>query len=221
MMKTPLLPRRRLLAGMAVAAAFAGSGARALADAPARPAPLSPQDQADVNRVQDYLNSIHTLRSRFQQLAGDGGGAAGTIYLQRPGKMRIVYDDPTPILIVADGSEIYYWDKQLQQLQNAGVDDTPAWFLLRPEIKLTGDVTVTGFRRDPGVLRIAMAETKHPDQGNLTVVVSDRPLELRQWTVIDPQRKEVTVTLDNPRYGVALEPTLFYWVHQDAGPKFR
>jgi outer membrane lipoprotein-sorting protein len=221
MMKILPLPRRRFLAGMAVAAAFAGSGARARADAPARPAALTPQDQADVQRVQDYLNSIHTLRSRFQQLAGDGGGATGTIYLQRPGKMRIVYDDPTPILIVADGSDIYYWDKQLQQLQNAGVDDTPAWFLLRPEIKLTGDVTITGFRRDPGVLRIAMTETKHPDQGNLTVVVTDRPLELRQWTVVDPQRKEVTVTLDNPRYGVALEPSLFYWVHQDAGPKFR
>jgi outer membrane lipoprotein-sorting protein len=220
MMKTPLLPRRRLLAGMA-AAALAGSGIRARAEAPAKPAPLSPQDQTDVKRVQDYLNSIHTLQSRFQQFAGDGGGAAGTIYLQRPGKMRIVYDDPTPILIVADGSDIYYWDKQLQQLQNAGVDDTPAWFLLRPEIKLTGDVTVTAFRRDPGVLRIAMSETKHPDRGNLTVVMSDRPLELRQWTVVDPQRKQVTVTLENPRYGVALEPTLFYWVHQDTGPRFR
>jgi outer membrane lipoprotein-sorting protein len=221
MISVPLLPRRQLLAGLVAAAALAGSGARARAEASAKPAPLSPQDQADVKRVQDYLNAIHTLQSRFQQVAGDGGNATGTIYLQRPGKMRIVYDDPTPILIVADGSDVYYWDKQLQQLQNATVDDTPAWFLLRPEIKLTGDVTVTGFRRDPGVLRIAMTETTHPDQGNLTVVMSDRPLELRQWTVVDPQRKQVTVTLENPRYGVALEPTLFFWVHQDAGPKFR
>jgi outer membrane lipoprotein-sorting protein len=221
MTKAPLLPRRRLLAGMAIAAALPGFGARSRAEALAKSAPLSPQDQADVKRVQDYLNAIHTLQSRFQQFADDGSGATGTIYLQRPGKMRIVYDDPTPILIVADGSDIYYWDKQLQQLQNAGVDDTPAWFLLRPEIKLTGDVTVTSFRRDPGVLRIAMTETKRPDQGNLTVVMSDRPLELRQWTVVDPQRKQVTVTLENPRYDVALSPSLFYWVHQDAGPKFR
>jgi outer membrane lipoprotein-sorting protein len=220
MTNSTLLPRRRLLAGMAAAAALFGVGARARAEAAAKPAPLSAQDQADVKRVQDYLNGIHTLQSRFQQSAGDGGVASGTIYLQRPGKMRIVYDDPTPILIVADGSDIYYWDKQLQQLQNAGVDDTPAWFLLRPEIKLTGDVTVTGFRRDPGVLRIAMSQTKEPDRGNLTVVMSDRPLELRQWTVVDPQRKQVTVTLENPRYGVSLEPTLFYWVHQDGGPKF-
>jgi outer membrane lipoprotein-sorting protein len=211
--------RRRLLAGMVAAAAISGFGLPVRAAAPAKPAPLTPQDQADVKRVQDYLNSIGTLQSRFQQFAGDGGVAAGTIYLQRPGRMRIVYDDPTPILIVADGSDIFYWDKQLEQLQNAGVDDTPAWFLLRPEIKLTGDVTVTGFRRDAGVLRIAMTETKHPDHGELTVVMSDKPLELRQWTVLDPQRKQVTVTLENPHYGVALDPTLFYWVRQDRGLK--
>lgn len=216
MMDTPALPRRRLLAGLA-AAALTGLGPPARAAAPARPAALSAQDQADVKRAQDYLNSIRTLQSRFQQSAGDGGIATGTIWLQRPGKMRIAYDDPTPILIVADGSDIYYWDRQLQQLQNAGVEDTPAWFLLRPEIKLTGDVTVTGFRHDPGVLRIAMTETKHPDQGNLTVVMSERPLELRQWTVVDPQRKQVTVTLDDPHYGVTLDPTLFYWVRQDSG----
>src|SRR5581483_6099705 len=62
--------------------------------APPRPAALTPQDQADVKRVQDYLNGIHTLQSRFQQFSPEGGVSAGTIYLQRPGKMRIVYDEP-------------------------------------------------------------------------------------------------------------------------------
>jgi outer membrane lipoprotein-sorting protein len=209
------LSRRHLLASLAAAASLAALPARA---APLRAAPLSPQDQTDLLQVQSYLNGIHTLQSRFQQFAQDGSTAAGTIYLQRPGKMRIVYDPPTPVLIVADGSNVYYWDSALQQLQQIGVEDTPAWFLLRPEIKLTGDVTVTGFVHNPGVLRIAMAETKNPDQGRLTVVMSERPLELRQWTVIDPQQKQVTVTLDEPHYGVTLSSDLFVWIHQTQGP---
>lgn len=209
------LSRRRLLAGFAALATFQSLPARA---APARPAPLSPQQQQDVQQVQTYLNGIHTLQSRFQQFAQDGSVSSGTIYLQRPGKMRIVYDPPTPVMIVADGSDVYYWDSQLQQLQQIGVKDTPAWFLLRPEIKLSGDVTITGFRQEPGVLRIAMSETKHADQGSLTVVLSQRPLELRQWTVVDPQQKQITVTLDEPHYGVALNPDLFVWIHQTQGP---
>lgn len=209
------LSRRHLLAALAAATALGAWRAHA---APARPAVLSPGDKADLNTVQTYLNDIRTLQSRFQQFAEDGSVSSGTIYLQRPGKMRIVYDPPTPVLIVADGSTVYYWDSQLQQLQRIGVEDTPAWFLLRPEIKLTGDVTVTGFRREPGVLRIAMTETEHPGQGSLTVVMSERPLELRQWTVVDPQQKPVTVALEDPHYGVTLNPDLFVWIHQTEGP---
>jgi outer membrane lipoprotein-sorting protein len=212
-------PRRRFLAGLAALSTLAALGRPARAAAPPpRPAPLSPQDRLDLKRIEDYLNAIHTLQSRFQQFSPDGGTAAGTIYLQRPGKMRIVYDDPVPILIVSDGRAVRYWDKKLKQLSQIGVEDTPAWFLLRPEVRLTGDVTVTSFERSPGALRLAMSETKDPDRGNLTVVMSERPLELRQWTVLDQQHKQVTVMLQDPHYGVPLNELLFFWTRQDGPP---
>jgi hypothetical protein len=50
------------------------------------------------------------------------------------------------------------------------------------------------------------------------VVMSERPLELRQWTVVDPQQKQVTVALEDPHYGVTLSPDLFVWIHQTEGP---
>lgn len=216
-----LWPRRRLLASAAGLGALAALGVPALAATPPRPAQLSPQDQADLKRVQEYLNGIKTLQSRFQQYTQDGGVSSGTIYLQRPGKMRIVYDDPVPILIVATADTVYYYDKRLEQLSQIGIKDTPAWFLLRPEIKLTGDVTVTGLQRSPGVLRIAMTETKQADLGSLTLVLSDKPLELKQWTVVDAQQRPITVTLEDPRYGVQLSPLLFQWTDQRTAPRPR
>ena len=216
----PLLwPRRRLLAAAAGLGALAALGVPARAATPPRPAQLSPQDQEELKRVHDYLNGIKTLQSRFQQFAQDGGVSSGTIYLQRPGKMRIVYDDPVPVLIVCTADTVYYYDKKLEQLSQIGIKDTPAWFLLRPEIKLTGDVTVTGLQRSPGVLRIAMAETKQADLGSLTLVLSDKPLELKQWTVVDAQQKPITVALEDPRYGVQLSPLLFQWTDQRTAPR--
>lgn len=203
---TRLLSRRALLAGFGLALL-----APAAARAAVRAATLTKQDYEDVLRVQTYLNGIHTLRSRFDQVSGNGGVASGMIYLERPNHMRIVYDEPVPILIVATGGEIYYYDRQLDQLSQIDVDETPAWFLLRDNIRLGGDVTITQFSRDPGVLHITMVETKKPDQGRVTMTLSDRPLELRQWTVVDAQGKTVAVTLDNPQYGVKLDPNLFYW----------
>ena len=78
---------------------------------------------------------------------------------------------------------------------------------------------VSGTRND--AMRIAMTETKDPDQGNLTVVMSDHPLELRQWMVVDAQQKPVTVVLQDPHYGVQLNPSLFLWTDQRSGPSFR
>ena len=91
------------------------------------------------------------------------------------------------------------------------VTDTPAWFLLRDPITLTGDITLTAFKRAADTLRLTMVETKSPDVGTVTVVLSEQPLELRQWTVLDAQRKQVTVTLESPQFGAALDPRLFYW----------
>jgi outer membrane lipoprotein-sorting protein len=201
--------RRSLLAaGAALALIAAAHPARAAGPAPAQ---LSPQDKQDVQRVQDYLNGIKSLQSRFQQVAGDGATATGTIYLARPGNMRIVYDPPSMVLVVANSGQIHYYDKALQQVTETYTENTPAWFLLRNNIRLNGDVTVVRFAHQADVLRITLVETDHPDAGEVTLTLSDHPLELRQWTVVDAQQKTVTVTLDDPHYGVPVNPELFYW----------
>jgi outer membrane lipoprotein-sorting protein len=192
------------LAGLVLVA----SGARA---APPRAVPLNEKQYQEVLRVQAYLNGIRTLQSRFEQVAEDGGVASGTIYLSRPGRMRIVYDPPSPILIVATEGQVYYFDRKLQEVSRTTVDTTPAWFLLRDHIKLGGDVTLTHFEHAADTIRLGLVETDNPDLGQVTLVLSDQPLELRQWTVLDAQRKQVTVTLNDPHYGVALDPRLFYW----------
>jgi outer membrane lipoprotein-sorting protein len=203
--------RRQLLTFLTAMTAAGALPARAAAPQAAR---LSPEEQSELQRIQEYLDGIKTVQSAFQQFSGEGSVATGTIYLERPGRMRIVYDDPVPILIVADGRTVYYWDKKLQELSQIRVEDTPAWFLLRPQIRLTGDVTITRFEHGQNSLRLAMTETKQADLGSLTLVLSDHPLELRQWTVVDAQQKPITVALEDPHYGVALSPSLFLWTDQ-------
>ncbi|HEY3918486.1 MAG TPA: outer membrane lipoprotein carrier protein LolA [Stellaceae bacterium] len=187
------------------------SGLGALAAAPGLACALSPADTADLQRVQTYMNSIHTLQSRFEQISNDGGVATGTIYLSRPGKMRVEYDPPVPILLVATDNRIWYYDKKLEQVSFFDLKDTPAWFLLQDNVTFGGDITVANLERDPGALRVTVTEAKNPSLGRATLVLSDKPLELKKWQIIDAQQKAVTVTLDDPHYGVPLNPSLFYW----------
>jgi outer membrane lipoprotein-sorting protein len=174
-------------------------------------AALSPEDRADIGRIEQYLNSIHTIQSRFDQLSQSGAAATGTIYLQRPGHMRIQYDPPTPILLVATHGEVFYYDQKLDQISWVQLDQTPAWFLLQDQIHLGDDVTVTDFQRQSDTLRLTLTEAKRAERGKVTLVLSDQPMELRQWTVVDAQNKTVTVTLDNPQYGAKIDQNLFNW----------
>jgi outer membrane lipoprotein-sorting protein len=196
------ISRRALLAAAPALAAFGLAPARAA---------LTTADRADLKRVQDYLNGIHTLRSRFQQVAGNGGIATGTIYISRPGHMRVEYDPPVSILLVATGGRIWYYDKNLEQISFFDLKDTPAWFLLQDNVTFGGDLTVDDLQHASDVVRVTVTETKNPDLGKATLILSDRPLELRKWHLVDAQQKTVTVTLDDPQYGLPLNPQLFYW----------
>ena len=208
-----MISRRRLLvrAGALALASSLMPLMRATAAGPPKPASLNPDQKSDVERVQSYLNSIRTLASRFEQYSGEGNQATGQLWLARPGRMRFEYDPPVPVLLVANGKNIFYYDKDLQQVSELRVEDTPAGFLLRDQITLSGDVTLTRFEHKPGAIRLTMVQTSEPGQGSATLVLDDKPLQLKQWTIVDPQQKEVTVVLDDPHYGAPIDEKLFYW----------
>lgn len=209
-----MISRRRLLVrtgALALASSLLPLTRARAASPPPKPVALNADQKADVERVQAYLNGIRTLNSRFQQVSSEGGTASGQLWLARPGRMRFEYDPPVPLLLVANGKNIFYYDKELQQVSELRVEDTPAGFLLRDQITLSGDVTLTRFEHKPGAIRLTMVETSEPGQGSATLVLDDKPLQLRQWSIVDPQQKEVTVSLNDPHYGAPVDEKLFYW----------
>jgi outer membrane lipoprotein-sorting protein len=173
---------------------------------------LTDQDRQDLARIQTYLNSIHTLKARFQQLAPDGQMTQGTAWLSRPGRMRFQYDPPTPLLLVAGHGFVVFHDGQLGQTSNIPIDQTPLGILLRDNLSLNGDVKVIEFDRLPGMLSIKVVRTASPGDGSLTLTFVDQPLMLRQWTVIDAQRRETRVFLSDVQTGGTFEAHLFEYV---------
>ncbi|MBF0355407.1 MAG: outer membrane lipoprotein carrier protein LolA [Alphaproteobacteria bacterium] len=182
----------------------------ALAAAKARPAPLSENDRAEIGRAETYLNDVRTLKARFLQSSPDGQVAEGTFYLSRPGKLRLEYDPPVPILIIGAGLLLTYHDRELKQTSHLPIDSTPAGILVRPKIALMGpDLTVTGFRNAEGLDRISLARTDDPQAGEITLIFTREPYQLRQWTVRDPQGQITTVTLSDARLGLKFDAKLF------------
>jgi outer membrane lipoprotein-sorting protein len=171
--------------------------------------PPTPQDAADVARIEAYLNGIHTLQAHFLQVAPDGAMSQGTAWLERPGRMRFEYNPPAPFLLLAHNGELTFQDRSINQISQVPLSFTPLGILLADHVNLSGDVTVQGFKRLPGQLELTVTRTRSQRDGSLTLLFTDNPLALRQWTVVDPQRRETRVTLYNVEQGLNLDPKLF------------
>jgi outer membrane lipoprotein-sorting protein len=170
---------------------------------------LNEQDRADVARIEAYLNGLRTLTARFVQVSQQGGVAEGRIYLQRPGRLRLEYADPVPLLVVAARGQIIQHDKELKQTTYLPLSSTPAAILLRESVTLSGNVTVTDVERGPGTVRITIVQTDDPRAGRLTLVFAERPLQLTNWVVVDGQGATTRVALSEIQNGVSIPAQLF------------
>jgi outer membrane lipoprotein-sorting protein len=198
---------RRTVAGAWSAAALLGLGA--VLDPEPAAAALPPAYAADIARIEAYLNDLTTLRSEFVQINPDGGKVTGELYYQRPDKMRLDYDPPSPILIISDGWWIIYYDRQLEQVSHLTIGSTPLGFLLSDEIRLSGEVTVTDVARADGELKVTLVQTEEPQQGSVQLAFAEEPLELRRWTVTDAQGQATDVVLGTLETGMPLDRELF------------
>ena len=156
---------------------------------------LSTADEATLSQVADYLNGLKTVTARFVQVAQNGSIRNGQAILQRPGKMRFQYDPPDPQLLVAGFGLLVFHDPQLNQTTNIPLAATPLGILLSKHVKFSGPVTVTKVERPPGEVQVSLIRTGKAAQGQLTLVFSSDPLELRQWRVRDAQGRTTQVSL--------------------------
>lgn len=191
---------RRLLAAFALTVALV---------APAVAAPLTEEDKADIARVEAYLNGFRSMQSKFVQIANDGGMAEGTVYMERPNRIRVDYAPPVPVLMVGSGTWITFYDKELKQSNRVPLDSNPLAVLLAKEVKLADPVEVTKIVRETGTLQITVRDKKNPQEGDLTMVFADKPLVFRKWVVRDKAGQQTTVALADARFDLALDPKLF------------
>ncbi|MEZ5666389.1 MAG: outer membrane lipoprotein carrier protein LolA [Alphaproteobacteria bacterium] len=201
----------RRLGTWTISAAKAACAAAALGLA-AWIAPAAAQSQQeDIQRIETYLNSIGSMEARFLQVDPAGNSVQGTLFILRPGRLRFEYDEPSPILIVADGTWVHYHDKELDQTSRALISDTTVEFFTRNDLRLQGDVTVTDFKREGGLITVTLVDSSNPDEGSVAFTFDADPLNLRQWVVTDPEGAQTLVALLSFETNVPLDANMFYF----------
>ncbi len=174
----------------------------------AQPAELSAAEQDDVQHFLDHLNGIRTLKARLVQESRGEPTREGTLYLRRPGEMRVEYED-SDTLLVADGEWLIHYDGEFDSASHAPLEETLAGVLARGELALTEDVVITRYQSGDRLARITLKRRSQPEAGALTLFFSREPPRLRQWRITDASGTTTQVSLFDHQYGLELSDELF------------
>lgn len=177
------------------AAAFPGS-------ALAAPIPL--------NELSRYLNGLQNAESDFTQINGDGTISTGRLYIKRPGRARFEYAEEET-LVIAGGGQVAIFDggSNMVRPETYPLAQTPLHIILERNVDLARRNMVVGHSEDGPKTIVTAQDPERPEIGNIQLVFTGNPTELRQWVITDKGGQKTTVVLGDMRTGVSLGASLF------------
>jgi outer membrane lipoprotein-sorting protein len=178
--------------------------------APGQTTAFDAKQRALVDRVSAYLMSVRVLSGDFVQIGPDGGKSEGEFFLQKPGKIRFDYNPPSPVELIADGSSVVVRDRKLATQDLYPLSQTPLRFLLADQLDLMRDTNIIGVYADDVFVTIVIEERQLlAGTHRLMLMFNAQNLQLKQWTVTDPQGYDTTVAVYNLDTTKRPDPMLF------------
>jgi outer membrane lipoprotein carrier protein len=175
-----------------------------------------PSQATPASDVEKLLDGVSSWSADFTQTIDDGHGkvvrsAAGKLYLQKPGKFRWDYSQPSQQLILADGKQIWLYDKDLQQANVRDMDvslaSTPA-VLLSGGASVSSQFDVTALPKSGGLDWYQLVP-KHPDTDFQMVRIGFNKGELASLFLADKLNQVTQLTFSNTQRNAKLIPDLF------------
>ncbi len=141
-------------------------------------------DNARVVAAEKYLNSVTGLTGDFIQTS-NGRVERGVFSMLRPGRVRLDYDK-MPVQLIADGRDLYFFDKSLDQITTVPLTSTPAGILIRKHIDLqNADINVVETTEMDDKFALKLNLRGQEGLGHMTVVFDAAPVKLNSWSVVD------------------------------------
>ena len=140
----------------------------------------------------DFKQEIWTEDQRLQQTD------TGSLSLKRPNRFRWTYEGPAELVIVADGTQLWIYDKELEEVTVTPFDDTAG---ASPAMLLSGDRNV---REDFEVVQsytldaldwIKLAPRAASDFSSIAIGFNGT--ELRRLELVDGLGQITRIELDN------------------------
>lgn len=157
----------------------------------------------------EALGAAKTAKGNFIQSNADGTVVTGTFALNRPGRMRFDYDDPTPVLIVSDGATVAMQDSELETVDRIPIGSTPLGLILSSRLDVDRDIDVLSIQQNETRIGIRVEDASGELEGTLTMVFARDTYDLLGWLAVDGNLQTTVVDLVDVETNVRIDPRLF------------
>lgn len=174
----------------------------------------TPANRNILTQVEKAYNQLKTIKAKFAQFNSkiQDDLQTGTLYMARPGQMRLVYEQGSPLEFYADGGYLIYHDKDAQEVSYFELSQTPVELILKKELKFDDPAFVVTDVQDVLDEYYVTAHKKGAKElGSLTLVIDKDSMQLKQWEVLDMQGIKSTVSLFDTRINVPVDQDLFHF----------
>lgn len=159
-------------------------------------------------KIADHFTRVKTMMGEFVQFGPSGEQTGGKFFIERPGRVLFLYEEPSNIRVVADGKSVVVNNKKLSTWDVYPLSKTPLNLILGTKIDLSGN-RVKKVEEGKDLTTIIMQDKQVFGDSTITMMFDPKSYDLRQWTIRDAKGKDTTVMIYNVQEGVKFASKTF------------
>ena len=161
----------------------------------------------NIKKIFSYLENFSSLKSDFIQINNNGNILTGKIFLSRPGKIRIEYNE-NPLVVISDGKKVATVNKKLKNVTFYSLNDIPIKMLLYKDFDLN-TIKILNYREKDNNLFLNLTENKFAEQGFVEIIFEKNPFQMKKWTLISNDQSKTEILLNNLEFNSKIEKNKF------------
>ncbi len=200
-----------------------GGWSSELSDAPVKDGKFTgtPEQIANVQKINDFFNAMKNLEGIFLQTDPDGKQKKGKFHLERPGKLRFDYSLPSKQKIISDGEYLAIENHDLRTTDRYALESTPFRMLLTKTVDLLNDARIISLDPTPDAMIITLEDKQSDRGGQIRLFFTWPEIQLKEWLITDAQGLTTRIELGDLELNKPADPKLFTFSKELGLPSFR
>ena len=167
-------------------------------------------DPISLEKLTLYINNIKTLEANFEQINNDNSVSTGSLFIKKPGKLRMKYEEPNEsIVLVSSGFVTIIDPKSNAPPQNFALENSPFRVLLFSDLSLEMVNMGINYNSEKSKTILTVKDLENQNEGYIEMTFTDNPIVLEQWLLVNSMEEKIIVKLTNVSLGGNMSNSLF------------